>query len=200
MLVMSTVLQMMSQRHTDPILSAAYLCVMDVGLRRTTVADIARRAGVSRMTFYRQYGDLSAVVSALMTAELVGMLDEVQSTTSQLPLGRTRVVELIALGVQALSEHPLLRRVLDLDPEALLPYIVDRRGSSQESGAVAIQREIEAGLQDGSIRPVDPATATDLLLLTGQSLVFSSRMLSAGQRWDAVLGELRVMIDGYLAP
>jgi len=152
------------------------------------------------MTFYRQYGDLSAVVSALMTAELVGMLDEVRSTISDLPLGRARVVELIGQGVRALAEHPLLRRVLDLDPEALLPYVVDRRGSSQEAAAVAIRDEIEAGLRDGSIRPLDPSTATDLLLLTGQSIVLSGRLLSAAKQWDEVLAELRLMIDGYLAP
>lgn len=152
------------------------------------------------MTFYRQYGDLGAVVGALMTAELVGMLEEVRATTAQLPHGRARIVELVVLGVRALSEHPLLRRMLDVDPEALLPYIVDRRGCSQEAMAGAIKHEIEAGVQDGSIRALDPATATDLLLLTGQSIVLSGRTISADQRWDDVLGELRAMIDRYLAP
>ncbi len=172
---------------------------MDVGLRRTTVADIARRAGTSRMTFYRQYGDLTAVVGALLTAELVGILDEVRSSTDALPTARARVVELVALGVRALSEHPLLRRVLDVDPEALLPYVVDRLGSAQTAMAEALRQEIEAGLKDGSIRPLDPAIATDLVLLTGQSVVLSGRLISVDERWDTVLGELRLMVDGYLA-
>ena len=55
---------MTSHRHIalDPLLSAARDCVMDVGFRRTTLADVARRAGVSRMTVYRQYGDLASIV------------------------------------------------------------------------------------------------------------------------------------------
>ena len=191
---------MMSQRHIDPILSAAYSCVMDVGLRRTTVADIARRAGVSRMTFYRQYGDLDAAVGALLTAEVVAIVEEVRATRAQLPTARARVVELVPHGIRALSEHPLLRRVLDLDPEALLPYLVDRLGSAQQAIVEALRHEIEAGVRDGSIRPVDPATATDVILLTGQSFVLSGRLISLDERWDAVLDEVRHLIDSYLRP
>ena len=54
----------MSQRHTsvvdeqDRVLDAARACVLAVGVRRTTVTDVARRAGVSRMTLYRRFPDL----------------------------------------------------------------------------------------------------------------------------------------------
>ena len=45
----------MSQRNADdPVLDSARACVLAVGVRRTTMTDIARRAGVSRMTLYRR--------------------------------------------------------------------------------------------------------------------------------------------------
>ena len=48
----------MSQRHEfepdDVLLDAARACVLAVGVRRTTFSDVARRAGVSRMTLYRR--------------------------------------------------------------------------------------------------------------------------------------------------
>ena len=53
----------------DRLLDAARECVLAVGVRRTTVTDVARRAGVSRMTLYRRYPDLEAVLAALMTRE-----------------------------------------------------------------------------------------------------------------------------------
>ena len=37
----------------DRILTAAASCVRDFGVRRVTLAEIARRAGVSRPTVYR---------------------------------------------------------------------------------------------------------------------------------------------------
>src|SRR5689334_17058960 len=56
-------------RAADPVLDAARACVLAVGVRRTTFSDVARRAGVSRMTLYRRYPDLEALLSALMTYE-----------------------------------------------------------------------------------------------------------------------------------
>ena len=50
---------MTSLRHNEPLdpqsayLDAARACILDVGWRRTTLTEVARRAGVSRMTIYR---------------------------------------------------------------------------------------------------------------------------------------------------
>ena len=56
---------MTSLRHTpaldergepaDAYLDAARDCILDVGWRRTTLTEVARRAGVSRMTIYRTW-------------------------------------------------------------------------------------------------------------------------------------------------
>ncbi|MGH2970425.1 MAG: helix-turn-helix domain-containing protein, partial [Solirubrobacteraceae bacterium] len=64
----------MSQRHAfepaeDAVLDAARACVLAVGFRRTTFSDVARRAGVSRMTLYRRFPDLETLLSSLMTRE-----------------------------------------------------------------------------------------------------------------------------------
>jgi AcrR family transcriptional regulator len=58
-----------TERIADLVLDAARACVLAVGVRRTTFSDVARRAGVSRMTLYRRYPDLEALLSALMTYE-----------------------------------------------------------------------------------------------------------------------------------
>nr|MDT0664439.1 helix-turn-helix domain-containing protein [Micromonospora sp. DSM 115978] len=39
-------------------LDAAEASLLAVGVRRTTLTDVARRAGVSRMTLYRRWPDL----------------------------------------------------------------------------------------------------------------------------------------------
>ena len=67
---------MMSIRHTvepgqatplepDPVLDAARESILAVGFRRTTLTDVARRAGVSRMTIYRRFADMKALLADL---------------------------------------------------------------------------------------------------------------------------------------
>src|SRR4030081_1560333 len=58
----------------DVLLDAARTCVLAVGVRRTTLAEIARTARVSRMTVYRRFPDVRSVLAALMTRECSGLL------------------------------------------------------------------------------------------------------------------------------
>jgi AcrR family transcriptional regulator len=190
---------MTSQCHTDtldPLLAAARACVMDVGLKRTTLADVARRAGVSRMTVYRQYADLQTIVSELLTCELVALIDSARAAVEHLPTARERLVEAAVRTVEELALHPVYRRVLDLDPELLLPLVVDRFGSTQKAAIELVAAQVEAGQRDGSIRAVDPALAATCLQLTAQSFVFSARVVEG----QPVGPELRHLLDAYLKP
>ena len=194
---------MTSQRHiisddetttADRLPDAAYACVMDVGLRRTTLADVARRAGVSRMTVYRQHADLDSLVAALLKRELVAVLDQAQREVASLPTSRQRLVEASVLAVDRIGRHPLYRRVLDLDPELLLPLIVDRFGSTQVAAREVVRQQLAEGRQDGSIREADTSLQATCFLLAVQSFIFSARLVEP----LGVSEELRVLLDGYL--
>src|SRR3954469_13195582 len=53
----------------DGYLDAARSAILAVGWSRTTLTDIARRAGVSRMTLYRRWPDTQTLLADLMTRE-----------------------------------------------------------------------------------------------------------------------------------
>ena len=63
----------------DRILDAAASCVLAYGVDRVTLAEIARRAGVSRPTIYRRWPDTPRVLAALLTARITGVLRDVPS-------------------------------------------------------------------------------------------------------------------------
>jgi len=182
---------MSSQRHT--LLDAALACVMDVGLRRTTLADVARRAGVSRMTVYRTYPDLDSLVGALLTRELTQLLADVEEQLAEVPTARERLVQAAVQMVERMDSHPLYRRVLDLDPELLLPLVVDRFGSTQVAAMALIAEQVKAGHGDGSIRDVDPQRAAVVVLLAAQSFIFSARLVD-----DEARSELAHLLEAYL--
>lgn len=185
----------------DPVLAAAAASILDVGLRRTTLADVARRAGVSRMTVYRQWGDLDAIVSAVLTGELIAVLDVAAAHTAGRPNARERLVESAAEVVVAVGVHPLYRRILDLDPELLLPHIVDRLGATQRAAVDLVAAQLRAGRRDGSVAAGIPARRLAVtVVLVLQALIFSVRVAEA-ERVDRQLGdEVRALLHGWLRP
>ena len=176
------------------ILDAVQEAILDVGLRRTTLADVARRAGLSRMTVYRLHEDLDTLVAALLTRELLAVVEDARKQVVHLATARERLVETGVLVVERMDHHPLYRRILDLDPELLLPLVVDRFGSTQAAVRDLIADHLEEGQRDGSVRVLDTQLAATVLLLTAQSFVFSARMVP-----EVAYDELRRMFDAYLA-
>ena len=188
-----------SRRDDDILLDAARECVLRVGLRRTTLTDVASQAGVSRMTMYRRWPDMKSLVGDLMTREwggLVGAAAERAEGGSP----RDRIVDGVVRAVVALREHPVFRRIVDVDPETLLPYLVDRRGTSQDLILARLTEDLRLGQAEGSVRAADPALLARGVLLTTHGFVISAGTMTDAVAGVALDGELRLLLDRYLAP
>jgi len=185
----------MSQRNADdPVLDSARACVLAVGVRRTTMTDIARRAGVSRMTLYRRFPDLEGVLAALMTREF-GRLVADAAARAEGATTRARVVEMVVHGSRALAEDPLFERLLDVDPELLLPYVTQRLGGMQKM-AVEASARILADADDSVRSDVPPPTLAAGMELIARGFVLASHGDLGLDPW----AELTRAIDGYLRP
>src|SRR3954469_24708260 len=90
-------------------LDAARVCILDVGWRRTTLTEVARRAGVSRMTIYRAWPDMPAVLGDLMTREwsqVVGRaVTEADAAAGDDASAADRIVAEVVATVRALREN-----------------------------------------------------------------------------------------------
>jgi AcrR family transcriptional regulator len=181
------------------ILDAAAACVLAYGVRRTSLSDVARRAGVSRPTLYRRWPDRRALVADLMTRELGAVF---RRAAGQLAAGtaRERAVAQVLAVTAGLRDHPLLDKIIQVDPELLQPYIFERLGTSQRIALVFITELIRAGQRDGSVRAGDVDAMALTVLLSVQSAVLAARAAGAvvpAQRRDA---ELAALLERYLAP
>ena len=192
---------MTSRRHTDTaLLDAARECVATVGVRRTTVADVARRAGASRMTVYRLFPDARTLWSTLLTRELGDIIAEAEAAAAHRTTARERLVAATASAIERIGADPVVRRVLEVDPDLLLPYITARLGQSQHLAIAQFRRYLEAGREDGSIRALDETAAAYLLQLVAGSVVMAARVTEQEAGTAAVIAELSAMLDAYLAP
>ncbi|EST36195.1 TetR family transcriptional regulator [Streptomyces roseochromogenus subsp. oscitans DS 12.976] len=185
-------------------LDAVRDCVLAVGVRRTTLADVARRAGVSRMTLYRRWPDLRTLVGDLMTREWTDVATRSIPEPAAAVDTRTRIVDGLVAGVEAFRAHPLFRKIVDVDPELLLPYVLDRRGASQEALLALLADALRTGHADGSVRPGHVERQARALLLTVQSFTLSLRTMTDEDDPEldsaAFLGELRTLLERTLTP
>ncbi|MDI2031617.1 TetR/AcrR family transcriptional regulator [Saccharopolyspora sp. TS4A08] len=181
------------------LLRAARECVLTNGVRRTTLTEVARTAGVSRMTLYRRFPDVGSMVTTLVTVEFGEVLEQAHRAAGTGD-ARTRLVNGMVRGIRLLHEAPLLQRVLDTDAELLLPYLVERLGSTQIAADGFLREFLKAGHADGSIRPGDVAVQARSLLLLTQSFVISAGPASQDLDLDALTDELALLLDGALRP
>jgi AcrR family transcriptional regulator len=166
---------------TDPrhaaYLDAARACILDVGWRRTTLTEVAKRAGVSRMTIYRAWPDMGSLLGDLMTREWVGIAaaTQVAAADTTTPAG----IAAAALStIRVLRDNELFVRIVELDPDLLLPYLISRRGRSQEALVEIMAAEIESGQAAGTIRDGDPVLMARALTLAGHGFVLSAQTMT----------------------
>src|SRR3954469_14733831 len=97
----------------DRIMEAAAYCVLAYGVDRVTLAEIARRARVSRPTVYRRWPDTRSILAALLTTRIVGALDAVPSRG----IGREALVERVVAVADQLRNDDVVMSVLRKAPE-----------------------------------------------------------------------------------
>jgi AcrR family transcriptional regulator len=183
----------------DPILDAARATVLDFGVSRATVIEVARRAGVSRMTVYRRYPDGDTLVRALMAREFADLMRRADERAAREATARERIVASALHTVELLVTDPVLLRLLEVDIETLLPYFTGEPGRFQRTARERLVENLRAGRADGSVRAGDVELMAATAELSLRGVVIGARALDEAQR-APVLRELGRMLDAYLRP
>ena len=114
----------MADTVRERILEATYACVARYGMAKTTVEDAAREARLSRATIYRYFPggkeQLIGETVAWESARFFWRLAEAVAGAADFP----RLLEdALMFAHQAIEEHAVLQKVLQTEPERLLPHL-----------------------------------------------------------------------------
>jgi AcrR family transcriptional regulator len=178
----------------DRILDAAASCVRDFGVDRVTLAEIARRARVSRPTVYRRWPDTQSILAALLTSRITGVLRDAPSGG----VGREALVERIVAVAERLRQDDLIMSVFRSAPDLAMVYIAERLGTSQQILIDAVAAEVEAAQAEGSVRAGDPRHLSAMMLLITQSTIQSAQIVKPILGPHELAAELAYSLNGYL--
>ena len=177
----------------DRILAAAASCVVDFGVDRVTLAEIARRARVSRPTVYRRWPDTKSIVAALLTRHII----DVMRDAPLLGDDRESLVRQIVTVADLLRRDELVMSVLHSELAPI--YITERLGASQQMLIDALAERLRMAQRHGSVRAGDPLQMATMVLLITQSTIQSERIVRPILDAGALAAELAHSLNGYLS-
>lgn len=180
----------------DRILVAAADCVIAFGVERVTLAEIARRAAISRPTVYRRFPDARSILAAVLTMRITRALDAVPSAG----VGRESLVERIVAVAQLIRRDDVVMTVLHQAPDLAMFYLSERLGTSQQILLDTVAGEIKTAQDDGSVRDGDARQMATMSLLITQSTILSAPTVEPILNATTLVSELARALNGYLKP
>lgn len=173
----------------ERILDAAVEQFARTGLTRSTVEDVARRAGTARVTVYRRFATKAALVEAVLLRECHRCLTDLDAAVAGLPVLADRIVEGFRFALALARAHPLVGGLLVVEPQTILPFLTLHAGP-----ATAAIREYLAGHLGGT--PGDPDVVAEVMVRIAVSFV-TTPDTCVPLRTDA---EIREFARRYLVP
>jgi TetR/AcrR family fatty acid metabolism transcriptional regulator len=169
-----------TQASANRILEVARRRFETFGYRRTNIAEIARDAGVAAGTIYRYFENKEDLLRQVVEQSLGEWLEEARSILGGEGTALERITRLSQASVEFNKRYGLLDAVLIRDRDIIFAPLIDELHDKLLEENVAMLAEvIRRGVEEGSLRPVDPEKAAFVLFVAGQALFGQQRVAYA---------------------
>ncbi|SHR28201.1 TetR/AcrR family transcriptional regulator [Mycobacteroides abscessus] len=116
--------------ETSRLLDVARTEFIAHGIRRASISDIARRAGVSRPTLFRRCGDKNDIVTAVAVRDLVGFFARAKAVVESEQSLEGKITEAFVLGMRQAREHPMVKALIEFDDPSLAQNLLGANSGS----------------------------------------------------------------------
>ncbi len=178
----------------DPVLDAALAAFLDFGIRRTSMGEIARRAGISPATLYRRYAAKSDVVMAVGLREASRDIAAIDARVDTSAAPAEQLTQMYLEVSRRVRGNQLLRRVLDTEPETVLPRLTLEAGPLLDIGRSYLAEFLRRLQREGHVPEYDVAPVVDWLARHAQSETLTPAASAPSEQ------EVRDFVLGHLAP
>jgi len=164
----------------DRVLAAAYTCVTRFGLAKTTIEDVVKESGLSRATIYRQFpGGRDELLLETVGWELANYFNTLADHVRDAPDLEQLLERGLVYAHRSVTDHEVLRKILDTEPERLLPLLTVESARTLPFIADFLHPYLAREAEEGRLRPgVELDRAAEYLARCILSLI------NAPGRWD----------------
>lgn len=178
------------------LLDAAYELFSRHGIQRTTMDDVARAAGLSRITVYRRLSSKEALVEQVVLREFRRYLDQFLLDIAPARTAEERVVLGFVSSLRSIRTNPLIGGLMVAEPQALVPML-ERTGRTLETVSRFVAGQLRREQAAGHVAAgVDVDMVAEVMVrLTTSFLLTPSHQVDLDD--DAQVGDVA---RRYLAP
>ena len=157
----------------DRVAAAALDEFAEHGIRRTSMEDVARRAGVSRMTVFRRFASKQRLVEIVIAREVHRGMQELDLLWEGAETLEDRLVAGFEFAGRYVSGHPLFDRLLRSEPEVLLPPLTLDGGPVLELYRSLIAQRLQAEVNAGRAATTDLDGVAEVIARLAISLLLT---------------------------
>ena len=157
----------------DRVAAAALDEFAEHGIRRTSMEDVARRAGVSRMTIFRRFTSKQGLVEVVIAREVRRGMQELDLLWESAETLEDRLVAGFEFAGRYVCGHPLFDRLLRSEPEVLLPPLTLDGGPVLKLYRSLITHRLQAEVNAGRAASTDIEGVAEVIARLAISLLLT---------------------------
>jgi AcrR family transcriptional regulator len=166
------------------------------GMRRANVGDIARRAGLSRVTVHRRFTSKAGLLRAVVMAEIARFVDDFDRVWYAPGPIAERVLNAFELSIRELRRNPLLTTLLVSEPEAVVPQLTIEGEPQFEMVRALLLIRVEEAIANGELSPFDTKRVIETIL----RIVYTAALLPYGDVPGQTTEDIRAFGEAVLLP
>ncbi|WP_309236126.1 TetR/AcrR family transcriptional regulator [Amycolatopsis sp. SID8362] len=161
------------------VLDGAFEQFCHLGIQRSTMEDVARRAGVSRITVYRRFATKDLLVQQVVQREFRRYFDRFLVDIRAARTVADRLVVGFVSSLRAFRSNPLIGGLMEVEPDLLISSLTGDGGATlavvRQFVAGQLREEQRAGHVSAELEP--DLVAEVLVRVSASFLTIPSRLL-----------------------
>ncbi|WP_039796886.1 TetR/AcrR family transcriptional regulator [Nocardia araoensis] len=157
----------------EKLLESALSAFLDFGIKRTSMGEIARRAGISPATLYRRYESKNDLVEAVSVREAQRFVAAIEKQVRTVSGNDDQLVEIFVAFISAIAGNELLRRLLRTEPDLILPRLTTEAGPILAVGRDYLAEKLRELRDAGGTHDFDADLVAEIMARLALSLALT---------------------------